>query len=151
MVEITNANDVELILSSSNITRGTSQSQGRIVVDEFSISREETSELISGVGMRLPAGYTNGDITHNFSFTMMGEDVRVFSMVAEQDGQSIPFDFTAQKVDGNGETWSFALQTCKATSEEISGSSGDPVEYAVEGFAVGVIKNGTTEDGNDVW
>jgi len=151
--KITNANDVELILESPDGTnRGTSQSMGRIVVDDYSFGREEDSELVSGVGFQLPAGISDGDITFSFSFTMMGEDVSTFQMIANADGTSNIFSFTAQRPDDEGTViWEYALDTCKATSEEISGSSGDTTEYAVEGIAVSVDKSGVTEDGQNAW
>lgn len=149
---ITNANDVELFLERGSTKRGTPQDMGRIVVDDFSITKEEDDSLISGVGFRLPAGITNGDITHGFSFTMQGEDVSTFQMIAEADGSSNIFSFTAQRPDDDGTViWEFALDTCKATSEEVSASSGDVMEYAVEGIAVSVDKTGITEDGQNAW
>lgn len=154
---ITNANDVELILETGDVDaggnrRGTPQSMGRIVVDEFTVTKSEDDSLVSGVGYRLPAGITNGDIEHEFSFTMMGQDVATFEMIAESDGRSRVFSFTARKTDGDGNVeWEYALDTCKATSEELSASSGDPMEYAVEGIAVAVDKQGTTAQGNTAW
>lgn len=149
---ITNANDVELYLEADGVQRGTSQSMGRIVVDDFSITKDEDSELISGVGHQLPAGISNGDIEHGFSFTMQGEDVAVFEMIAGASGRSSVFSFTARKREDDGTLrWEFALDTCKATSEEISGTSGDPMEYAAEGIAVSVDKRGTKADGTSAW
>lgn len=148
---ITNANDVELFLESGDTQRGTAQSMGRIVVDEFTITREEDDTLESGVGHRLPAGISNGDIEFSFSFTMMGQDVTTFEMIASGDGKSNVFSFTAQKRDGEVIEWQFALDTCKATKEEITASSGDPMEYGVEGIAVSVDKKGTKESGSAAW
>jgi hypothetical protein len=138
---ITNANDVELVLQAGDTTRGTPSDMGRVLVDEFTITREEDDSLESGVGHRLPAGISNGDIEHSFSFTIMGQDVDVFEMIATQDGRSRVFSFTARKLDDEGTIeWEYALDTCKATTEELSGSSGDPMEYSVEGIAVSVDK-----------
>lgn len=148
---VTNANDVELVMSSSNATRGTAQSNGRVIVDEFSISREEDDSLVSGVGFQLPGGITNGDITHNFSFTISGQDVAVFEMIASKDGKSQVFSFTARKQEDDVIEWEYALDTCKATSEELSASSGDVMEYSVEGIAVSVDKVGTKADGGAAW
>lgn len=149
---ITNANDVELILEGDRTSRGTPQSMGRIVVDEFTITRDEDGELVSGVGFQLPAGITNGDIEHSFSFTMQGQDVAVFDMVATGDGRSKIFSFTARKTDEEGSVeWEFALDTCKAQTEEISASSGDPMEYSVDGIAVSVDKEGTTSSGRSAF
>lgn len=148
---ITNANDVELVLQSGGGQRGTADSMGRIVVDDFSITRDEDISSESGVGQRLPAGLSNGDIEHTFSFTLLGDDVGVFEMVATSDGKSKVFSFTARKREEDDIIWEFALDTCKANSEEISGSSGDPTEYAVEGFAVSVDKTGIRESGQAAW
>lgn len=149
---ITNANDVELVIESGDRSRGTAQDYGRIVVDEFTITREEDDSLESGVGHRLPAGISNGDITHGFDFTMMGEDVDTFEMVATADGRSKLFSFTARRMDDDGNVaWEYALDTCKATTEELGGSSGDPTEYAVEGIAVSVDKKGTRASGSTAW
>jgi hypothetical protein len=144
---ITNANDVELIIKSPELgKRGTAQSMGRIVVDDFSITREEDDSLESGVGFRLPAGISNGDITINFSFTMTGDDVDTFEMVADSRGRSNIINITARKPNPDEDEqvdWEIRLSTCKATSEEVSASSGDPIEYAVEGIAVRMDKKGT--------
>lgn len=148
---ITGANDVELVLEADGTSRGTAQSMGRIVVDEFSITREEDDELVSGVGFRQPGGIRNGDITYGFSFTMMGQDVSVFEMVATKDGESRPFSFTARKIEDGAVEWEVALDTCKATSEEMSASSGDSLEYAVEGIAVSIDKTGLRSDGQTAW
>lgn len=148
---ITNANDVELVLEADTTKRGTPGDMGRIVVDDFSITKNEDDSLESGVGMRLPAGISNGDIEHEFSFTMIGQDVATFEMIAQADGKSNVFSFTARKRDGDSLEWEVALDTCKATTEEISASSGDPMEYSVDGIAVSVDKKGTRADGQTAW
>lgn len=149
---ITNANDVELIIESGGVQRGTADSMGRIVVDEFSITKEEAGDTVSSVGTQFPRGHTNGDVTYTFSFTIMGEDVTVFETVADQQGASKFFSFTAYKEEDDGTLrWEFALDGCKAGTEEISGSSGDPIEYAVDGSAIGEDKQGTLEDGTSAW
>lgn len=138
---VTNANDVELIIKSDDTTL----KSAKIVVDEFTITREESADHVSGVGKQNPHGLTNGDITHSFSFTMMGENVDLFEMVATSGGKSKTFSFTAQKLtDGGSIKWSYSLDTCKATTEELSGTSGDPIEYAVDGNATSVSKSGTS-------
>lgn len=134
---ITNANDVELVLEQGGTKVGSPRNMGRIVVDEFTITREEDDSLVSGVGFRLPAGVTYGDITFSWDFTMMGSDTDTFDMVANEDGESTAFSFTARKTDDNGDIeFEFALDTCVTTSEEYSGSSGDATEYPVSGIAV---------------
>jgi hypothetical protein len=150
---ITNANDVELVIESidENNRRGTPAGMGRLVVDEFTITREEDDTLESGVGHRLPVGLSNGDITHSFSFTMMGDDVSLFEAVATKNGRSKLFSFTARKREDGEIVWEYALDICKATSEEVTASSGDPMEYAVDGIAVRVDKKGTRADGESAW
>lgn len=148
---ITNANDVELILEAGDTDRGTPSDMGRIVVDEFTITREEDDSLVSGVGFHLPSGISNGDIEFSFSFTMMGQDVDTFEMVASADGISRIFSFTARKRDEDDVEWEYALDTCKATTEEITASSGDPMEYSVDGIAVSVDKTGTLSSGKTAW
>lgn len=140
---ITNANDVELVMTADGTNKGTPQSMGRIVVDDFTLTRSEDVQSVSGVGFQLPAGLSNGDIELEYSFTMMGEDADVFDMVATADGHSRIFSFTARKMEDGEIQWSYTFDTCKAASEEISGTSGDPMEYAVEGFAVSYDRNGT--------
>lgn len=133
---ITNANDVELILESGGTKRGTPRDMGRIVVDEFTITREEDDSLVSGVGFRLPAGVTYGDIEFGWSFTMIGEDTEVFDMVSTEDGRSRAFSFTARKTDSDDTLqWEIALDTCVTTSDEYSATSGDPSEVPLEGIA----------------
>lgn len=145
---ITNANDVEVLFDGTNKT-GSSNSMSRAVVDEFSITTESDDSLVSGVGRRTPHGVTNGDITFSFSFTMQGSDVSTFETVAKKDGRNRFFDMTASYTDDGGtKRWEFALKDCRATSEELSGSSGDATEYAVEGIAVSVSKEGEKGDGS---
>lgn len=134
---VTNANDVHIVIQADGQQRGTFQDMGRIVVDDFSVTKEEDDTVESGIGQRLPAGVSYGDVTFNYSFTMLGDDVDVFQMVANSDGTSRPFSLSAMKLDDDGNvTWEVALDTCVTTSEEWSGSSGDPMEYSVEGIAV---------------
>lgn len=148
---ITNANDVELILENDGVTRGTEVGIGRIVVDEFTITREEDATLESGVGQHLPEGISRGNVEHTFSFTIMGEDVATFEMIADGDGRSNVFSMTARRREGTDVFWEFALDTCMATSEEMNASSGDTAEYAVDGIARSVDKTGTRSDGSSAW
>lgn len=135
---ITNANDVELVLEGDGDKVGSDKSLGRIVVDDFTITREEDDSTVSGVGFRLPAGLTYGDINFSFSFTMIGSDTDVFRTLSDDQGRGKLFSFTARKTDDNGNLeWEYALDTCSATTDEFSGSSGDPTEVPVEGVAVG--------------
>jgi hypothetical protein len=139
MTQVTNANDVELILQADDgdTKRGTTGETGRIVVDEFTITREEDDSLVSGVGNRHSLGITNGDITHSFSFTIMGHDLDTFDMVATADGRSRRFSMTARKFNEDDEKeFEVSLPVCKATNEEWNASTGDAMEYPVEGIAL---------------
>lgn len=148
---ITNADDVEIIIQSGDTQRGSEQDMGRLVVDEFSITKEEDNSLESGVGQRNSAGISLGDIEHSFSFTMLGQDVTTFEMVADQKGESKIFSMTARKREEDTVEWEYALDTCVAGTEELSASSGDPIEYTVDGLAVSVDKIGTKHDGSSAW
>jgi hypothetical protein len=149
---ITGANDVDIILErDAGETAGTSSSSsiGRIVVDEFSLTTEEDDALESGIGSQTPDGIVNGDVTHNWSFTMMGQNVDLFNMIASSDGTANVFSFTARKTDDDGNAeWEYGLATCKRTSEEVTASSGDAMEYAVEGIGFGLSKYSDT---NEAW
>lgn len=137
-MEITNANDVELIIEGTDGSkRGTAQSMGRVVVDEYSQTVEEGIDSVSGVGFNVPAGLSSGDVTYSWSFTIAGDDVDVMDIMADSNGVAKPFSFTARKVDDDGTVaWEKAFDWCKRTSAEDNGSSGDTLEYAVEGIAV---------------
>lgn len=149
---ITGASDIELFIKSDGSSRGTSGEMGRLVVDEFTVTKEEDSSLVSGLGGQLPRGFTNGDVTISFSFTIMGEDVALFEKIADSAGRSKIFSFTAQRPDENGNVvWEVALDPCKVTNEEWNASTGDAHEYSVEGIAAGMDKDGSLESGGTAW
>jgi len=130
--EVRSANDVELVVSGVN-ERGTSRSMGRIIVDDFSLTRENDSELAHGVGYAMPAGIVDGSITFSGSMTILGEDRELLDTIADRDGNALVFAFVARSYNENDEVvWEQSLGYCKATSEEMSASSGDAVEYALD-------------------
>ena len=140
---ITNADDVDIILESevSDTRRGSPNSMGRIVADEFSISVGQTITSVSGVGYNTPAGLSKGDLEYSFSFVINGDDTTVMDMVSDADGDSLPFSYTARKVDDNGDVqWEYSLGTCLADTEEISGTTDETMQMSVEGLAVTVDK-----------
>jgi hypothetical protein len=140
MTKITSANDIELVIERGSRVATTDQDtpMGRLVVDEFSLSREQGSDHVPTVGEETPAGYFEGVSMHSFSFTMMGEDIDTFQIVAKDNGASQEFSFTARKVNDNGTIeWEEALTDCTLTSEEKSASADDAMEYSVEGIGVG--------------
>jgi hypothetical protein len=148
---ITNANDVELIIEYDGTQRGTSRELGRLTVDEVSISRESGDSLVNGIGGPQANGMTNGNVEWGFSFTMMGEDVATWEMVAEADGVPRFIDMTLRKREGEVLRWEVALTGAKANSEEITASGDDPIEYTVEGAAISGDKTGLTEENNAAW
>lgn len=147
--EITGANDVELVLESKEDDGGTvstSEGIGRIVVDDFSITVEDGSEAVSGVGQSKPAAAVSGDETYGWSFTLLGTDKSVFDMISQGDGTAKWFAFTARKTDEDGNIlFEVSIDWAKRTSGEFSGSSGDATEYAVEGFALRYDRDSTAE------
>lgn len=131
---VTNSNDVEIVLERLGNKAGTADAFGRMVVDDFTLTRNEDNSLVGGVGFRQPGGMTGGDITYEFSFTMMGSDTNVFSIISDSDGESNVFALTARKVnDDDTIAWEYALGFCKANTEEVDLSTGDAMEYPVDG------------------
>jgi hypothetical protein len=137
---ITSANDVDMIVSPVNggSETGTTGDITRIVVDEFSLTREDGSELVGTVGDDQPAGIHNGDVTYSFSFSLMGQYTDLWRNLHDSEGSGKFFEFTVRKIneDGNLE-FEKSLSLAKATSEEDTASTGDPYEYAVEGIGMG--------------
>lgn len=135
----TNANDVELIISlverNDNGTRtGSTQitSTARVVVDDFTIGTEEDLELLSGIGNAEALGVSQGDVEHTFNFTIQGEDADTFKNLADQTGRANELEMIARLDDYRDK-----LVGARAGTRELSGSSGDAVEYEVGGVATG--------------
>lgn len=135
----TNANDAELIVS--KVERDESGSRtgetkiadtARIVVDEFSISTDEDLDGLSGVGNSTPQGVTRGDIEHEFSFTVEGEDAKLFDGLAGDDGRANELEIIVRLQD-----WKDKLTGSYAGTRELSGTSGDAVQFQAEGIATG--------------
>jgi len=134
--EITSANDVELVVSGVN-ERGTARSMGRIVVDDFSLDREQDSELGHGIGYAQPAGVIDGSITYGGSFTIMGQDKELLDNISDRNGDARIFGFVARTYDEDDNVvYEQSLDYCKATAENMSASAGDAVEYAVDYIGV---------------
>ena len=104
-----------------------------IVVDDFSIDTEEDLEALSGVGNAQALGISRGDIEHNFSFTVQGEDADLFNgLVSEEDGTAIELEIILRAQD-----YMDKLTGAYAGTRSLSGSSGDAIEFKVEGIATG--------------
>lgn len=133
---VTNADDVELVLDFND------GPTGRVVAQDFTITVEQTINSISGISQNTPKGLTKGDLEYSFSFTIQGEDTQVMGNVSDSDGDSLPFDMDASKLpdQGSDAEWEYALLTCLADTEEISGTTDETMELAVEGMAAGFDK-----------
>lgn len=135
----TNANDVELIVSQvirdeSGSRTGTTElaNTSFLVVDEFSIESDEDMEGLSGVGNPEALGISQGDVEHSFSFTVQGEDAELFKNLASEDGRAVELELVARLDD-----YKDKLTGARAGTRNLSGSSGDAVEYEVQGLATG--------------
>jgi len=134
--EIRSANDIELVVEGVN-QRGTSRAMGRLVVDDFSFTREQDSELGHGVGYAQPAGIVDGSVTYSVSFTMMGDDVDLFETISDRNGDARVFAFVARAYNEDDTVaWEKSLDYCKGTEEETSASAGDAEEYSVSAIGV---------------
>lgn len=139
---VTNADDVDIIIEDATGSQvGTPQALGRMVVDDFSITIANDNNPVSGVGFQIPAGVSMGDVTYEWSFTMMGSDTDVFDKLSDSKGRSKTFSMTARHVNDDGNiVWEYALQFCFTNSEEIGATTSDPMEVPVEGGAVRLEK-----------
>lgn len=140
MPEITSANDIELVIerASQMSTTADDSPMGRMVVDEFSLTAETGSDHVPSVGQDVAAGYYKGVTVHSFSWTMMGDDVDTFEIIAGDDGTSHEFVFTARKVNDDGTVeWEESLRQCTTTNREKSASADEALEVSVEGIGVG--------------
>lgn len=142
----TNANDVELIVSrverdesGSRTGSETLADTARIVVDEFSIESDEDLDGLSGVGNPEALGVSQGDVEHSFSFTVQGEDARLFKNLAADNGRANELEIIVRLQD-----YKDKLTGCRAGTRNLSGSSGDAVEYEAGGIATG------RDDGDNV-
>lgn len=135
----TNADDVTLIVSrvirdDSGTRTGTAElaNTSAIVVDDFSLESDEDMEALSGVGNAEALGVSRGDVEHSFSFTVQGEDATLFSNIASEDGRSVEMEIVL-----SAEDYTDKLTGAYAGTRTISGSSGDPIEFEVDGLATG--------------
>jgi len=136
----TNANDVTLIVSQvqrddTGTRTGTSElaNTNAITVDDFSIDTEEDMEGLSGIGNAEALGISKGDIEHSFSFTVQGEDAELFNGLASNDtGRAVELEIIVSMED-----YKDKLTGAWAETRNVSGSSGDAVEYEAEGIATG--------------
>lgn len=135
----TNANDATLIVSrvlrdDSGTRTGTTElaDTSAVVVDDFSIESDEDLESLSGIGNPEALGVSRGDIDHTFSFTIQGEDAELFEGLVSENGRAVELEIIVKLED-----YTDKLTGAYAGTRNLSGSSGDPVEFEVEGMATG--------------
>lgn len=133
----TNADDVTLIISEvirddSGSRTGSTElaNTSAVVVDDFSIESDEDLEALSGIGNWEALGISQGDVEHSFSFTIQGEDADVFQAFASGNGRAIELEILVKMQD-----YKDKLEGAYAGTRSLSGSSGDPTEFEVEGIA----------------
>jgi len=134
----TNTNDVTLIVSrvirddAGNRDGDTEElaDTSAITVDDFTIGADEGLEGLSGIGNAEALGISQGDVEYTFSFTVQGEDAQLFNSLASDDGRANELEIIVTM-----EEFMDKLVGAKAGTRELSGSSGDPTEFSVEGMA----------------
>lgn len=144
----TNADDVTLIVSrvlrdDSGSRTGSTEiaNTSAIVVDDFGIETDEDLEGLSGIGNAEALGVSKGDIEHSFNFTVQGEDATLFdSLASDETGRALELEIIVKMDD-----YKDKLTGAYAGTRNLSGSSGDPVEFEVEGIATGRT-SGTLSD-----
>jgi len=144
----TNANDVELVVSL--VERGASGRRtgdtdivetGRVVVDEFTIDAEEDLEPLSGVGNDLPLGISRGDVEFSFSFTVQGEDAELYQRISEGDSPGAATRAVELELTAIMDQVNVKLEGAFSGTRSLSASSGDVVEFEVEGMATDKVVN----------
>lgn len=149
----TNTDDVTLTISTVEREDGERTTDklvktGAIVVDDFSLETEEDLDGLSGIGNRTPLGISRGDVEHSFSFTVQGEDADLFIDIAEGEGGSSDGGTVSAELEiiALFQDVKIKLTGAWAGTRSVSGSSGDPVEYEVEGLATSKKTKTLTEE-----
>lgn len=132
MVEITNANDVVLTVAALGVD-GTidAREMARAVVQDYNFTTSEDNTLISGAGLYQAKGVTRGNVTHEFSFTITGEDANLLETVATENGRSREIEFTAI-----GNTFTSKASSAYLTELARDGTDGEAEEWSVSGVVV---------------
>lgn len=135
----TNANDVRLVVSAvsrdNNGNRtGTSEilSSASVVVDEFSLGTDEDLEGLSGITNAQALGVSRGDIEHEFSFTVQGEDGELLLDVVQDNETQRARELDIQVIYQDYRT---VLKSAWCGTRDSSGSSGDSTEHEFGGMA----------------
>lgn len=131
MAEITNANDVRLVVKTGQNGDLGLTDRARIVVDNFNFTVDEDNEGLSGVGNHTPVGVTRGDVEYSWSFSIQGEDGDLLRAIALDNGRSREIEFLAK-----GRSFTVKMGSGYLTSLSYDGDSGEAVEWSAEGMAV---------------
>jgi hypothetical protein len=153
---VTNANDVNVYLAPLDdggdglvgavedfLTGVSSGGPIRVQADEFTLTSEQNISEVGDVGGDNPSelkGLSKGNLSHAFEFTIQGDQADVQSTVTRQNGDARPLEMRAEKPQEAGDSdssFTYALDLVLCESEEISGTSGDPLGYSVEGVGAG--------------
>lgn len=137
---ITNANDVTLTVSAPTggdaDVNATAGPDGRLVVNDFSLTHSVDLTSHSGIGRNAPKGISIGDIEYEWEFTVQGEDVDLFTGIVSDDGIPLEINMTAYMRDTQvGITGAFTEE------DAIEGTSGDVAEMTFSGMATGMDRD----------
>jgi hypothetical protein len=133
--KIVNANNVDLFVDAEGT--GEVVNTTRMVVDEFSVGTDSEVNPLSGVGNHDTQFMSLGDVTHNFSFTVQGEDAALMGGLARDDnGAPAKLDIRAR-----GEDFDISLDCAFAETRDYGASTGDALEYEASGLAASVSEN----------
>lgn len=142
--EPTNANDVRLTVSVVNrnddgSVSGTTElgASTSIVVDQFSIDSGGNLDPLHGLSNSEALGMSQGNIEHEFSFTVMGEyyelleGVRRRGQNTEGDPRSVELKVTAQ-----WQGYRTILSGAYVEEKNSSVSDGETAEHEFSGYAL---------------
>lgn len=117
---ITNASDVVL-----NIGGNKAGNQAKIVVNDFEFSETNNVTAKHGVGNHNPTGFTFGNATYQFDFTLHGENAQLFRKLAlNNDGT--PPDI---QITGSGAESNWRIDHAFPEERAFSGTDDDATEY----------------------
>lgn len=123
--ELTSANDVVITIGGQNMTTA------KLVVDDFELNENDEKELHSGVGNDTPVAMTRGNVTYDFSCTLLGEDASIWQSIANKkvDDDDVS-DELGLVVKTNQRKFNFSKAYVNGWS--VSASDGDPLEISID-------------------
>lgn len=142
--EPTNANDVRLTVSviergDDGSVSGTTEigASTSIVVDQFSIDSSGSLDPLHGLSNSEALGMSQGNIEHEFSFTVMGEYYELLESIrrrgqgTEGDPRSVELRITAQ-----WQEYRTILSGAYVEEKNSSVSDGETAEHEFSGYAL---------------